>query len=175
MKRVEFRSVAMLLVFMLATSIAFSQSSFELRAKIESLNREMAKNMITGNSEKSLSLYTSDAISMPNGEPLLRGIDAIRKSSSDMQMKGVKYNSFEPKTLDVLVNGNIITEVGTYTINLSIPGSAKPIEDHGKYLTLWEKQKDGSLKIKIETWNSDVNPMEMNTAQQTTPDDPDDM
>jgi ketosteroid isomerase-like protein len=33
------------------------------------------------------------------------------------------------------------------------------MEDTGKYLTLWEKQADGSLKIKVETWNTDKNPM----------------
>jgi ketosteroid isomerase-like protein len=41
------------------------------------------------------------------------------------------------------------------------------MEDHGKYLTVWEKQKDGSLKVKVETWNSDVDPMsQMNQAGQ---------
>jgi len=42
-----------------------------------------------------------------------------------------------------------------------MPNMDKPMDDYGKYLTVWEKQKDGSLKIKIETWNSDVDPMSM--------------
>jgi hypothetical protein len=42
-----------------------------------------------------------------------------------------------------------------------MPGMEKPMDDRGKYLTIWEKQKDGSLKVKIETWNSDINPMSM--------------
>jgi hypothetical protein len=25
-------------------------------------------------------------------------------------------------------------------------------------MTIWEKQNDGSLKIKVETWNTDTNP-----------------
>ncbi len=167
MKRADLKSVAMLLVLMFVTSVAFSQSVSEFKTKIENLNKEMAKDMISGNIEKNLSLYTSDAISMPNGEPLLQGIEAIKKSSMDMRTKGIKYNSFEPKTLEVLVNGNLITEVGTYKLNLTMTGMEKPIDDHGKYLTVWEKQKDGSLKIKIETWNSDVDPMQkMNMAQQ---------
>ena len=55
----------------------------------------------------------------------------------------------------------MITEIGTYKMNRSMPGMDKPMDDHGKYLTIWEKQKDGSLKIKVETWNSDVDPMSM--------------
>jgi hypothetical protein len=32
--------------------------------------------------------------------------------------------------------------------------------DNGKYITIWEMQKDGSIKIKVETWNTDHNPWE---------------
>jgi ketosteroid isomerase-like protein len=32
------------------------------------------------------------------------------------------------------------------------------INDNGKYMTVWEKQSDGSWKVKAETWNSDNNP-----------------
>lgn len=159
MKKVWFKSGAMLFVAMLMTSMAYSQTSSDYKTKIENLNKEMARNMLAGNNEKNLSLYTKDAISMPAGEPMEQGLDAIKKASEDMKMKGVKYNSFVPVTLKVLVNGNEITEVGTYKVSLTMTGMDKPIDDHGKYLTVWEKQPDGSLKIKIETWNSDQPPM----------------
>ena len=55
----------------------------------------------------------------------------------------------------------MMNEIGTFKMNASMPNFDKPIDDHGKYLTVWEKQKDGSLKIKIEIWNSDVDPMAM--------------
>jgi ketosteroid isomerase-like protein len=98
---------------------------------------------------------------MPNNEPMHDGLAAIRKANEDMLKTGVKFNSFEPTTLRVTANGNLITEVGTYKISLSMPGMDKPMDDHGKYLTVWEKQKDGSLKVKIEIWNSDVDQMSM--------------
>ncbi|HEY3389647.1 MAG TPA: DUF4440 domain-containing protein, partial [Prolixibacteraceae bacterium] len=121
--------------------------------------KEMVKYMLEGNTEKNLSMYTSDAISMPSYEPMHDGIAAIRKASEEMVKSGWKCNSFEPTTLKVIPTGNLITEIGTYKINMSMPGMDKPMEDQGKYLTIWEKQKDGTLKVKIETWNSDVNPM----------------
>jgi ketosteroid isomerase-like protein len=142
MKKVNVKSASLLFILLFTASIAFSQSPSEYKAKIEALNKEMAKNM-------------------------LDGLPAIKKASEEMQKKGVKFTSFVPTTLKVIVNGNQITEVGTYKISISMPGMDKPIDDHGKYLTLWEKQKDGSLKVKIETWNSDVDPMSMmNTAEQ---------
>ena len=40
-----------------------------------------------------------------------------------------------------------------------MPGVPNDVVEEGKYLTVWEKQADGSLKVKLETWNSDTNPM----------------
>lgn len=142
-------------------NLSVSQSSSEYKAKIELLNKDMAKNMVEGNTEKLLSLYAQDAISLPSYQPLQEGLPAIRKASEEMAKTGIKYTSFVPTTHKVTVNGNLITEIGTYKIGFSFPGADKPMEDHGKYLTIWEKQKDGSLKIKVETWNSDVDPGSM--------------
>ena len=38
------------------------------------------------------------------------------------------------------------------------------MQDHGKYLNIWQKESDGTLKIKVNSWNSDINPMSMNQA-----------
>ena len=141
-------------VIMFAASVAFSQSSAEYKTKIESMNKEMAKNMLSGNSAKNLSLYTDDAISTPVNETMADGLPAIKKSNEDMMKSGMKITAFEPTILKVMINGNQVTEIGTYKFSMTMPGTDKPMDDHGKYLTVWEKQKDGSLKIKIETWNS---------------------
>ncbi len=140
---------------------ALSQSAADYKAKIEALNRQMARDMIAGDNEKLLSLYTDDAISLPSYAPIRQGIAAIREASAEEAKTGVRYTSFVPTTLKVTVNGNLITEIGTYTIGMTMPNEPKPMEDHGKYLTIWEKQNDGSLKVKVETWNSDVNPVSM--------------
>jgi ketosteroid isomerase-like protein len=156
-----FISGCVMIVVLFTANIALSQSNSDYKSKIESINKEMAKNMIEGNTEKLLSLYTDDAISMPSYQPIHDGIGAIRKASDEMGKTGVKYNFFTPTTLKVIANGNLITEIGTYKISMSMPNMDKPMEDQGKYLTIWEKQKDGSLKVKVEIWNSDVNPMSM--------------
>ena len=81
--------------------------------------------MLEGNTEKLLSLYTDDAISMPSYQPMSEGIAAIRKASDAMAKTGVKYNSFVPTTLKVMANGNMITEIGTYKISVSMPNMDK--------------------------------------------------
>lgn len=154
-------SVCVMTVVMLTVSIAHSQTTLDYKSKIESLDKEIAKGMLEGNTQKILSLYTEDAISLPSYSPLLDGIAAIRKSNEEMAKMGAKYDSFTLTTLKILTGGNLITEIGTYQLSISMPKMDKPMADHGKYLTIWEKQKDGSLKIKVETWNSDVDPMGM--------------
>ena len=161
MKKLNVLSVSLLLAILFAASEGFSQSVSDYKAKIEKINKEMTQYMLEGNTEKNLSLYTADAISMPSYQPMLEGISAIRKSNEEMVKSGMKFTSFEPVTVKVLVNSNMITEIGTYKMSMTMPGTDKPMEDHGKYLTIWEKQKDGSLKVKVETWNTDVNPMTM--------------
>jgi len=161
MKRKIVLSGCLLIVVLLMTNWSYSQTPAEFKAKIEAINKDMAKAMLAGDTEKNLSLYTADAISMPSYEPMRMGIDAIRKSGEEMKKSGWKCLSFEPTTLKVIVNGSMITEIGTYKISMSMPGMDKPMDDHGKYLTIWEKMKDGSLKVKVDTWNTDVNPMAM--------------
>ncbi len=161
MKKLSILSFCLVFTVLFAVNATIAQTAAEYKAKIEKINKEMTRYMLEGNMEKQMSLYTSDAISMPSYEPMNEGIAAIRKANEEMLKTGMKITAFEPVTLKVLVNGNMITEIGTYKISMSTPGTESPMQDHGKYLTIWEKQKDGSLKVKIETWNTDVDPMSM--------------
>jgi len=161
MKRKIVLSTCSLLVVLLMSGAAISQSAAEYKSKIETINKEMAKYMLEGNTEKNLELYTNDAISLPSYEPMHDGIAAIRTATEEMAKSGWKCKSFETATLKVIPNGNLITEIGTYKISMTMPGMDMPMDDHGKYLTIWEKQNDGKLKVKIETWNTDVAPMDM--------------
>jgi ketosteroid isomerase-like protein len=158
------KSAFVLFVVLFAASAAFAQSSADYKTKIDAMNKEMAKNTLSGNMDKNLSMYTDDAISLPANEPMADGLPAIKKAAEESAKSGAKFTTFEIKTLKVLVNGNQATEIGTYKLSMTMPGMDKPMDDHGKYLTVWEKQKDGSLKIKIETWNSDVSMMNMGPA-----------
>jgi len=160
MKRMSMiRTVVLFVAMVTAVSVFGQQTARDLQTQIEDLNKVMVKSMLAGDIESNLSLYTEDAISLPSNEPLREGIAEIRKGAEEMSKSGFKVTSFEPKTVKVIPEGKLVTEIGTYKIKFTMPGMEEPMEDHGKYLTIWEKQSDGSLKIKVDTWNSDVNPM----------------
>ncbi len=145
-------------VIFVFSSASYAQGERELRLEIEKLNSEMSKAMLSGDTEKSLSFYTKDVISLPNYEPMLNGIEAIKKSNEEMKKSGWKVVEFNPTTLSVMSCGEMITEIGKFEIAFSMEGVKTLMRDTGKYLTIWEKQKDGSLKIKFETWNTDKYP-----------------
>jgi ketosteroid isomerase-like protein len=160
MKNALLKSGLLLVALMMLAKTAVSQTDEKIKAKIEKINKEMAQAMQEGNIEKTLALYTDDAISMPNYEKMSVGKEAIKKSNEEMNKSGVKVISFDPKTLQVKSCGMMITEIGTYKLVLSVPGMEGTTEVVGKYLVIWEQQSDGSLKIKNEIWNSDSNPLE---------------
>lgn len=155
-----FRTAVLCMAMFMAIPVFAQQTARDFQAQIEDLNKEMVKNMLAGDTESSLKMYTDDAISMPSYEPIKEGLAEIRKGAEEMEKAGMKVTAFEPKILKVIPEGNLVTEIGTYKIKVTVPGMSEPMEDQGKYLTIWEKQSDGSLKIKVETWNSDTNPME---------------
>lgn len=160
MKKVIITLTLTMVVVFFAATISIAQTNEQYKAQIEKINKESVAAMLANNTEKSMSFYTSDAISLPSYDKMLEGKDAIRKSNEAMIKAGWKVTSFEPVTLKVMSCEKMITEIGTYKISFSMTGMEKPMEDVGKYITIWEKQADGSLKIKIETWNTDTNPME---------------
>ena len=159
MKTLFIRSGFVLMMVTLFALSANSQSNDEIRDKIAKINKQMAKAMMEGDAQATLGFYAKDAVSLPNYGEMVKGIDAIKKSNEEMVSSGMKVNSMEFNIVTVTTYGNMVSEIGTYKMNATMPGMASPMDDTGKYLTLWEKQPDGSLKIKVETWNTDKNPM----------------
>lgn len=150
--------VLIALVFFIQAAV--SQKSEDVKSKIEKINKEMADAMISGNSEAGLKYYAEDAVSMPHGSEMVVGKESIKKSNEEMMKSGFKIKSFEANTKDIQTYGNMIHEFGEFKISMSMPGMEGEMEEEGKYLTIWEQQADGSLKIKTEIWNSSTMPME---------------
>jgi ketosteroid isomerase-like protein len=156
MKKLFLICVAILLV----ASQLYAQGEAELKEKFGEMNKKFAQMMIDNDLEEMLSYYAENPISMPSYQPMLRSLDAMRESHKQQHEMGMKITAFELTATDVIVEGNIAVEIGTYTISMDIPEMGA-MDDHGKYMNVWEKQDDGSMKIKADIWNTDMNPWEM--------------
>lgn len=142
----------------------FAQDS-NLKQEFQKKNNEMIEAMLNDNTEAMLDMYTDDAISLPSYEPMLRGKAAMIESHNRNKDAGFKMNDMTLNTMEVWSSGNYAYEIGTYTIDISMP-QMENWKDNGKYLTVWEKQSDGLWKVKADTWNTDNNPwQDMNMTE----------
>ncbi len=148
----------LLIVFVvLFGTILFAQSESEIRAKVDAMNKELVQAMLADDMTKMMTFYTDDIISLPSYQGSIRGIDAVKKQGEENMKMGWKVKSFNIKTTDIILQGNLAIEIGNYDMDMSGPG-VESWPDNGKYITIWEIQSDGSLKIKVEMWNTDNNP-----------------
>ena len=149
------------ITLLLASLQIHAQDEGDMKAKFNDMNSKLAKMMLDNDYDGILSFYTDDIISLPSYQPMVRGLDAMKKAQEMNKNSGTKMTAFDLNTTDVIDAGKYFIDIGTYTLTMDLPGMKMPYNDKGKYVSVWEKQDDGSFKIKVETWNSDINPWKM--------------
>jgi|GEM_PF-942435 len=100
--------------------------------------------------------YADGAVQLPPNGPMRVGKEAIHsafRTDFDQYIHGTVLDVAE----DVRVAGDIAFARGTYTTKMTpkVPGAAI-FDDKGKWLTAYRRQADGSWKVVIDTWNSDL-------------------
>lgn len=158
MKNLLIRAAALAAAILVVISVG-AQTNEDLKAKIEKINKDMQQAMLAGNTSAVLAHYSEDAISMPNYGKMAKGIEAIKASNDQMMSSGMKITGFETHVDMLTTCENNIAEIGTYTMRFTIEGMGGEMSDTGKYLTIWNQEADGSLKIALEMWNTDNYPM----------------
>jgi ketosteroid isomerase-like protein len=153
------KSLTILFSLLFITTLVFAQDNENLKEKIQIMNDEMADLMLSGDETTIWNYYSEDVISMPSYQPMVKGLDACKASSEEMMNSGMKITAFKSTNTDLLVSGDFVIDIGTYEITMMLPQMGDmPYTDNGKYLTVWETQDDGALKVVAETWNTDHNP-----------------
>ena len=107
--------------------------------------------MIAKDWKGDLALYTEDAIQLPPNQAALQGKAAIQAWDEAFP----PFSNFQEQSLEIEGQGNLAYDRGTYSMTVTPPRAA-PIEDRGKYLTIYRKQADGSWKIARVMFNSDL-------------------
>jgi ketosteroid isomerase-like protein len=160
-------SILFVLVFI--TSVVQAQDAAELKKKLQMMCDKYSQQMVSGDVSELWANYTDDIISLPSYEPAVRGLDAVKASYEKMKDSGMKMTKFTLTVTDAMQSGDFVVEIGTYKLTMEGGGMDMPWDDYGKYMNLWEMQGDGSMKLKVETWNSDVNPWEEMKKMQPPP------
>ena len=127
-----------------------------VRAEIEAANARFVDAMNRGDTVAMYADYAGDAVLMMTGSPALRGRVAITQTLNQMMTQAtLKDARFHID--DVLLGGDLAVETGRYEWTV-VPKEGKPVPDKGKYVVVWQRQDDGSLKIIRDIANSDGAP-----------------
>ena len=156
-----FRCVV-LSVVALGFAIVAPADHHELIEEVRALDDALEEAVLADDIDSMLAVYAEDPISLPNRSPRMDGIEAIRAS---LEAGGVKFLSIETDPTDVWEAGDHVIAIGWYKISLQPPGMPTPIDDKGKFLTVYVRQEDGSLKVKAEITNTDMDLMAMGSGE----------
>ena len=105
--------------------------------------------------DKTVAFYSDDAIAMPPNASAARTKEAIRKLWRDLIASPGFVISWKATKIEVAKSGDLACLSGTYEFAMN-DASGKPVNDHGKYVEVWEKQADGKWKCGTDIWNSDL-------------------
>lgn len=91
-------------------------------------------------------MYADDAALANPGEALVRGKDAIREATAAFAADPNLKVAFEANRIQVAASGDLAYTRGRYTLTMTNADTNKPETSTGHYLTVWQKQADGSWK-----------------------------
>ena len=105
-----------------------------------------------GDAKGIASLHTLDAVVIPPKYDFVVGRDNIEQMyKSEIEMGN---GTLGLQTTEVIQEGLYAYETGLYQIKMSING--EKVFDYGKYIVVWEKQKNGDWLCKKDIWNTSL-------------------
>ena len=96
--------------------------------------------------------YADDARVLPPNHATVTGREAI---SALLRSEG-SIQEFRLTILALEGRNDLAYVHGAYQMSLTPPGAAEPVGDKGKYVEIWKKQRDGSWKVILDVYNSDL-------------------
>ncbi len=132
------------------------------RAEVEALTAKFAKAVTDRNFAALGPFYEERARFLPPGAPMVEGPAAIQATIQKLVERGIK--TLDLQAVDVIEGGDFIIEIGRTTVTIQPPGALgllllllgkRRLTKHGKSIVVWRKQRDGTLKIMADTFNSD--------------------
>lgn len=111
-------------------------------AQEEQWNRAFAKR----DAEALAGFFADDAAMASPGEQLVRGKQSIREAVDAFADDPNLNVSFRANRVQVARSGDLAYSRGQYMLTSTDPATNQPESSRGYYLTVWQKQADGSWK-----------------------------
>ena len=148
--------VYLVLVLVLVLS-ACGPSEADEKAKIQGAMDEYSAAVLEGNLERWISIWQEDGVRMPANQPQAVGVEQI-KASVAPGFEMFNTDMFNINMDEIQVLGDEAYARGVFSYAMTPKGGGDRIESNGKFLTLFEKQEDGSWKIAVDSFSENAPP-----------------
>jgi|SRR5579863_6837220 len=138
-----------------SVSFAYVQSAeayYDTASTLRQLEADFMKAAAERGSAGYLSYYADDSVELPNGGDAIQGKVNIAKGMGFLDDKN-NHLTWIPVGADISASGDLGYTYGTFEFS-SIGKDGKSTVEHGKYTSIWKKQKDGSWKVVLDMGNS---------------------
>ena len=134
----------------------------DVEADISAINNNIEQytsSMNSGDLDRWISLWADDAIQMAPDAPAIIGKEQIRaKYESILSQFTFKMTITNE---EVRIGGDLAFSRGNYTVSMTPKAGGETIMIDGKYLSIEERQADGSWKIIRSCFNNNAPPKEV--------------
>lgn len=156
-KRVAMSVVVAALAFAPIASGQARRREADVRA-LEQLQKRVDAAIIGGDVETYVTLITADAVLMPPNGPPIIGREAIREWSR-RNAKAMVFQAYEPADAELTISGDWAFRRATFTATLAPASGGPAVQDTGKFIIIYQRQRDGSWKVARDIWNSSASPL----------------
>lgn len=122
------------------------------REKIEILKRERQNAAFEHDYKKALTFFTDDVLILPGLQPPIEGKAQLKKMYEQDEKNGVTFHAIGDNVQADWLCGEDYYERGTWSMSVTSNQNDKPAAFLGSYFQIWQKQNDGSYKIKFNIW-----------------------
>ncbi|MBL0743121.1 YybH family protein [Chryseolinea lacunae] len=154
MPKIKFILLLACLAVMIRNAWSQTKPDEQAQAYLKQFRSDVAKSMVGKKPEAIVAYYDDNLRLMPAFQKTIVGkanVLAYRKAfASRFDVR--EYNMME---MDVIDLGTLVAEVGTFTQKMKLKSTGKDFDWKGKYLNLWKKQENKTLRLITEAWNYD--------------------
>lgn len=157
----KMRHSALMMVYGVATFAFCSGVAVWGQAKsadaVQTADQDWLKVFAAKNVDKSVAFLDEKGAMLAPNSPIADGKEAVSKLLTGFFALPDLNVSWHVDRSDVARSGDLGYTSGAYEMTFN-DATGKKLSDTGKYVTVWKKQKDGSWKVLLDIFNTDLPP-----------------
>jgi len=123
---------------------------------VQALEAALVKDIAAKDADKVANYFADDASDLLPNMPVITGRENIKAVWKQFLADPNFSLTFQSTRAEASKGGDLAYTIGTYSMTTSAPKGRKPVTDKGKYLTVFQKQADGTWKLVADMGSSDL-------------------